>query len=85
MKDLGKYSITNVFEDIPIKKRYTPLEKAKRTIIIGERVAKAKVELKHDIREALKPIYEEAYKSNSAIILKYIEKFEKEVEKLLEK
>lgn len=85
MVDLGKYSIITEFEDMPVKQRYTPIEKAKQTIIISERVAKVKIALKNDIRQALAPICEEAHKSNSAIIVKYIEKFEKEVEKLLEK
>lgn len=80
---MGENKYNTVLEDMQEKKRYTAIEKAKRTLAMAEKAQTANDALIGDLRDAVEPIIQMAQNSNNINVVRFANKVANKFAKIL--
>ena len=83
MKENEYEKYDTVLENVEEKKRYTAVEKAKRTLAMAEMADSKVAEIVGDLRDAVEPIIQMAQKSNNKFVVRKANQIALKLSKIL--
>lgn len=83
MSEKENKNYDTVLDDMQEKKRYTAVEKAKRTLAMAEKADEKVAEIIGDLRDVIEPIIQKAQNSNNKFVVRKTNQIAAKLSKIL--